>query len=132
MTGRPSLSPSKQALDQCCHPWPWPGRAPPPPCVMRISFPIFLLYLILFLNFVTLQDLRSRPGWSRSQNQCLLSSWGHSHQTLCPLLDLYLGTNRDLSHPNSCTRGIRYHLGFLHQTISLRSRVGSPPVRATL
>src|SRR5882724_10979967 len=94
---------------------------------MRISFPIFLLYLILFLNFVTLQDLQSRPGWSRSQNRRLLSSWGCSHQTLSPLLDLYLGTDPDLSHPNSCTHGIRCCLGFLHWTNSLQLWVGSPP-----
>src|SRR5882724_11391867 len=94
---------------------------------MRISFLIFLLYLILFLNFGTLQDLQSQPGWSQSQNQCLLSSWGHSCQTLCPLLDLYLGIDPDSSCPNSCTRGIRCCLGFLCRSNSLRSRVGPPP-----
>src|SRR5882724_4812703 len=50
-----------------------------------------------------LQALQSCPRWSQSQNQHLLSSWGHSHQTLLPLLDLYLGTDTDSSHPNSCT-----------------------------
>src|SRR5882724_5787178 len=105
----------------------WPGHAPQPPCITRISFPTFPLYLILFLNCVVLQDIRSQPKWSRSQNQCLLSSWGHSHQTLHHLLDLYLGTDLDSSHPNSCTHGIHCHLGFPRRTNPLQSQVGSPP-----
>src|SRR5882724_602512 len=109
----------KQALNQHCHRWPWPGHAPQLPCAMRISFLISLLCSILSLNSVILQDLRSRPGWSRSQNQCLLSSWGHSCQMLCPLLDLYLGTDQDSSHPNSFTCGIHCLLGFLCWTNSL-------------
>src|SRR5882724_5295450 len=77
--------PSKQALNQHCHHWPWTGHALQPPCVTRILYLISLPLLILFLNFVLLQDVRSRPKWSRSRNQHLLSIWGHSRQTLCPL-----------------------------------------------
>jgi len=108
----------KTSLNQHYHHWLWPGHAQQLPYAMRILFPISLLLSILFLNFVLLQDLQSWTRWSWSQNWCLLSSWGHSHQTLLPLLDLYLGTDKDSSHPNSCTCGSCCHLGFLHWTHS--------------
>jgi len=79
-----------------------------------------------FLNSLLLQDLRSRPRWSRVPKRRLLSSWGRSRQTLCPLLDLYLGTVTDLPHQHFM-RGIRRPLGFPHRTHSSRWRVGSYP-----
>src|SRR5882724_4224537 len=80
-----SLSPSKQALNQHCHHWPWSGHAPQLPSTTMISFPTSLLCLTLFQNCVILQDLLSQPRWSQSQNQRLLSSWCNSRQTLLPL-----------------------------------------------
>src|SRR5882724_9264523 len=50
-----------------------------------------------------------------------------SSNSVPPLLDLYLGTDPDSSHPNSCTHGICCRLGFPHWTNSLQSWVGSPP-----
>src|SRR5882724_3657604 len=97
---------------------------------MRILFTISLLCSILFLNCVILQDLRSQPRWSRSQNRHLLSSWGHSHQTLHPLLDLYLGTNLDLSTRTHALMGsivtLVFHIG------QFSPIVGGVPTPATI
>jgi len=79
-----------------------PGHAPPPPWRHEdiISPPV----LILFLNCVLLQDLRSRPRWSRSQNRRLLSS-GAVLVKLCIPLGSILGTDLDFVHPNHALVG---------------------------
>src|SRR5882672_8727647 len=93
---------------------------------VSLRFSFLTLCSILFLNSVLLQDLHSQPRWLRVPKRCLLSSWGHSRQTLHPLLDPYLGTNTDSPHQHFM-RGIRCPLGFPHRTHSSRWRVGSYP-----
>src|SRR5882672_9347195 len=93
---------------------------------MGILYLISLLCSILFLNCVLLQDPHSRPRWSRVPKRRLLSSWGHSRQTLCPLLDPYLGTDTDSPHQHFM-HGTCRPLGFPHWTCSSQWRVGSYP-----
>src|SRR5882672_9742165 len=93
---------------------------------MRILYLISLLCSILFLNSVLLQDLHSRPRWSLVPKRHLLSSWGHSCQTLHPLLDPYLGTDTDSSHQHFM-HGTCHLLGFPHWTCSSQWWVGSYP-----
>src|SRR5882672_7657086 len=93
---------------------------------MRILYLISLLCSIPFQNCVLCQDLHSQPRWSRVPKRCLLSSWGCSHQNLCPLLDPYLGTDTDLPHQHFMC-GTHRPLGFPHQTHSSQWRVGSYP-----
>jgi len=59
---------------------------------------ISLLLLILFLNFVLHQDFDPNQGSPDRENDVFCQVWGHSRQTLRPLLDLYLGTDPDSSH----------------------------------
>src|SRR5882672_10956439 len=93
---------------------------------MRILYLISLLCSILFLYSVLLQDLHSQPRWSQVPKRRLLSSWGHSRQTLYPLLDPYLGTDTDFPHQHFM-RGTCHPLCFPHQTRLSRWRVGSYP-----
>jgi len=109
-----------------CHCCPWPGRAPLPPCVTKD------IISDLSPVFDSIPELCTSSGPSILTKGSRLRidvfcQVGLFLSNSVPPLGSILGTDPDLSHLNSCTRGSIVTLGFLCWTNSLRLWVGSPP-----